>query len=72
MELLILYLGLAFVGYLVGNKWMPRGQKSPWVTRIQMAAAYASAGQSAVSGFWAVLEGLVPESERSQVIGLRG
>ncbi|PZO72777.1 MarR family transcriptional regulator [Sphingomonas sp. UV9] len=40
--------------------------------RIQMAAAYASAGQSAVSGFWAVLEGLVPESERSQVIGLRG
>lgn len=40
--------------------------------RIQMAAAYASAGQNAVSGFWAVLEGLVPESERSQVIGLRG
>ncbi|MCP8890654.1 MarR family transcriptional regulator [Sphingomonas faeni] len=40
--------------------------------RIQMAAAYASAGQSAVSGFWAVLEGLVPESERSQVIALRG
>ena len=40
--------------------------------RIQMAAAYASAGQSAVSGFWAVLEGLVPESEWSQVIALRG
>ncbi len=40
--------------------------------RIQMAAAYASAGQNAVSGFWAVLEGLVPEGERSQVIGLRG
>ncbi len=40
--------------------------------RVQMAAAYASAGQSAVSGFWAVLEGLVPEDERSQVIALRG
>jgi DNA-binding MarR family transcriptional regulator len=40
--------------------------------RVQMSAAYASAGQSAVSGFWSVLEGLVPESERSQVIGLRG
>jgi hypothetical protein len=37
-----------------------------------MAAAYANAGQSAVSGFWAVLEGLVPEADRSQVFGLRG
>lgn len=40
--------------------------------RLRMSAAYVSAGQAAVSGFWAVLEGLVPESERSQVIGLRG
>ena len=40
--------------------------------RIRMAEAYASAGQSAVSGFWAVLEGLVPEADRSQVFGLRG
>ncbi|KQN33555.1 MarR family transcriptional regulator [Sphingomonas sp. Leaf38] len=40
--------------------------------RVRMAAAYASAGQSAVSGFWAVLEGLVPESDRSRVFGLRG
>ena len=40
--------------------------------RERMSAAYASAGQAAVSGFWAVLEGLVPESERNQVVGLRG
>jgi DNA-binding MarR family transcriptional regulator len=40
--------------------------------RVRMAAAYANAGQSAVSGFWAVLEGLVPEADRSQVFGLRG
>lgn len=39
--------------------------------RVRMAAAYANAGQSAVSGFWAVLEGLVPEADRSQVFGLR-
>jgi DNA-binding MarR family transcriptional regulator len=40
--------------------------------RERMSAAYASAGQAAVSGFWAVLEGLVPESERRQVMNLRG
>ncbi len=40
--------------------------------RERMSAAYASAGQAAVSGFWAVLEGLVPESDRNQVINLRG
>ena len=40
--------------------------------RQRMSAAYVSAGQNAVSGFWAVLEGLVPEEERSQVIALRG
>ncbi len=39
--------------------------------RERMSAAYASAGQAAVSGFWAVLEGLVPESERGQVVSLR-
>ncbi|MEG3163985.1 helix-turn-helix domain-containing protein [Sphingomonas sp. PB2P19] len=39
--------------------------------RERMSAAYASAGQAAVSGFWAVLEGLVPESARNQVISLR-
>jgi DNA-binding MarR family transcriptional regulator len=40
--------------------------------RERMSAAYASAGQAAVSGFWAVLEGLVPEKERDQVVNLRG
>jgi DNA-binding MarR family transcriptional regulator len=40
--------------------------------RVRMSAAYANAGQGAVSGFWAVLEGLVPEADRSQVFGLRG
>ena len=40
--------------------------------RERLAAAYASAGQGAVSGFWAVLEGLIPESERLQVEKLRG
>lgn len=40
--------------------------------RTKMAAAYSSAGQGAVGGFWAVLEGLVPESDRSKVAALRG
>lgn len=40
--------------------------------RERMSAAYSSAGQGAVSGFWAVLEGLVPEDERGKVAGLRG
>ena len=39
--------------------------------RERLSAAYASAGQSAVSGFWAVLEGLIPENERTRVEGLR-
>jgi DNA-binding MarR family transcriptional regulator len=38
--------------------------------RQRIAAAYARAGQHAVSGFWAVLEGLIPEDERSQVEAL--
>ncbi len=38
--------------------------------RQKMAAAYARAGQQAVSGYWAVLEGLIPEDEREQVLGL--
>ncbi|MDO7840807.1 MarR family transcriptional regulator [Sphingomonas immobilis] len=32
--------------------------------RERLSAAYASAGQAAVGGFWAVLEGLIPEEER--------
>lgn len=39
--------------------------------RARLAAAYASAGQGAVGGFWAVLEGLIPESERARVFALR-
>jgi DNA-binding MarR family transcriptional regulator len=34
--------------------------------REQMSVAYSSAGQGAVGGFWAVLEGLVPERERGR------
>jgi DNA-binding MarR family transcriptional regulator len=37
--------------------------------RGKMSAAYSSAGQGAVGGFWAVLEGLMPESERKSVSG---
>ena len=40
--------------------------------RQRMSAAYARAGQHAVTGFWAVLEGLIPEGERAQVDSLRG
>ncbi|HEX4695598.1 helix-turn-helix domain-containing protein [Sphingomonas sp.] len=35
--------------------------------RHLMAHAYTQAGQAAVTGFWAVLEGLIPESERARV-----
>ncbi|ATY34785.1 MarR family transcriptional regulator [Sphingomonas psychrotolerans] len=37
--------------------------------REKMSTAYSSAGQGAVGGFWAVLEGLMPESERNSVSG---
>lgn len=40
--------------------------------RKKMAEAYARAGQQAVSGYWAVLEGLIPEEDRPQVQGLGG
>lgn len=40
--------------------------------RERMSWAYAQAGQSAVSGFWAVLEGLIPEEDLPQVEQLRG
>lgn len=36
----------------------------------RLAAAYSSAGQDAVGGFWSVLEGLIPASERPRVAGL--
>ena len=35
--------------------------------REKLSAAYARAGQQAVSGFWAVLEGLIPEDERKRL-----
>ena len=37
----------------------------------RLSAAYTSAGQEAVTGFWQVLEGLVPESDRQMVFDLR-
>lgn len=40
--------------------------------RTKMSAAYASAGQDAVTGYWTVLEGLIPEDERKRVQNLRG
>lgn len=39
--------------------------------RERLSAAYASAGQGAVGGFWAVLEGLIPAAERPRVEKLR-
>jgi len=39
--------------------------------RQKMARTYGNAGQSAVSGFWQVLEGLIPESEIGRVIALQ-
>lgn len=38
--------------------------------RTRMAEAYSRAGQNAVTGFWAVLEGLIPASERRRLEGL--
>lgn len=40
--------------------------------REKMATAYAQAGQGSVTGFWRVLEGLIPDADRSMVFGLRG
>ncbi|MEZ5654556.1 MAG: MarR family winged helix-turn-helix transcriptional regulator [Sphingobium sp.] len=39
--------------------------------RSGMAAAYVQAGQGSVSGFWQVLEGLIPEEDRKMVFALR-
>jgi DNA-binding MarR family transcriptional regulator len=38
--------------------------------RTRLSAAYAAAGQDSVTGFWRVLEALIPQEERSQVSGL--
>ena len=39
--------------------------------RTRLAEAYARAGQDAVTGFWAVLEGLIPVDERGKVARLQ-
>ncbi|OAO01093.1 MarR family transcriptional regulator [Sphingomonadales bacterium EhC05] len=39
--------------------------------RGKLSSAYVSAGQESVSGFWHVLEGLVPESDQKMVFDLR-
>lgn len=39
--------------------------------RAKLGAAYAHAGQDAVGGFWAVLEGLIPDTDRARVAALR-
>ncbi len=38
--------------------------------KARMAAAYGSAGQEAVGGFWAVLSGLIPLGDRALVASL--
>jgi DNA-binding MarR family transcriptional regulator len=40
--------------------------------RSGVASAYAAAGQESVTGFWRVLEGLIPEEDRSMVQKLQG
>ena len=39
--------------------------------RERMSAAYSRAGQEAVAGYWMVLEGMIPDSERALVEALR-
>jgi len=38
--------------------------------REKLSSAYASAGQGSVTGFWGVLEGLVPVEERVRIANL--
>ena len=39
--------------------------------REKLALAYGQAGQAAVTGFWQVLEGLIPKSELARVVALQ-
>ncbi len=39
--------------------------------RQRLGAAYGKAGQSAVTGFWHVLEGLIPNDDISRVVALQ-
>jgi DNA-binding MarR family transcriptional regulator len=38
--------------------------------RAKIASAYADAGQDSVTGFWRVLEGLIPATERAALLDL--
>ncbi|MBK5247151.1 MAG: LysO family transporter [Peptostreptococcaceae bacterium] len=38
MKLLILYLGLVIIGYLIGNRLLPKNKNYKWVTTVQMVA----------------------------------
>lgn len=40
--------------------------------REKMSSAYAQAGQGSVTGFWRVLEGLIPPEDRAMVAALQG
>jgi DNA-binding MarR family transcriptional regulator len=40
--------------------------------RTRVSAAYVEAGPGAVAGFWQVLEGLIPPTERARIAKLRG
>ena len=39
--------------------------------RSNLAAAYGAAGQESVTGFWRVLEGLIPPADRAMVAALQ-
>jgi DNA-binding MarR family transcriptional regulator len=39
--------------------------------RIGLSAAYSAAGQESVTGFWRVLEGLIPPEDRNMVAALQ-
>ncbi len=39
--------------------------------RTGLSSAYAAAGQESVTGFWRVLEGLIPEEDRDMVIAIQ-
>ena len=39
--------------------------------RNRLASAYAAAGQESVTGFWRVLEGLIPAEDKAMVVALQ-
>ncbi len=39
--------------------------------RNSLASAYAAAGQESVTGFWRVLEGLIPAEDKAMVFALQ-